>query len=296
MFTSTHSKRSQCSPIATRSTKGSVLVLTLFSGGLLCTAAMLALSIVLLLLQNSSLQSQTDALVLDNGTLLNANDRTSQINNLIAKSRELVFNSRQSLNACTDEHANLRPFADRLMALSRTQALRVLLEKKRLVQSTVNELLAKDYGSTAAMTVSLEDQKPFARDLTVGYLIDQVSDVPAPIGNPALLSFDTTAGYIQSDSSLYKAFTDLKLPGPDDDLQFSLASIPTANNVRLLNGLNFHPLAQLVKGGAETNEPCLEFPSRVRLTMTSPVTIFGALKTTATTTATATTHSTEADL
>jgi hypothetical protein len=279
-----------------RSTGGDALSPALCSCGLFFTAGVLALSIAILLQLNSSLQHNTDLIALHNGMLLNENDKASQMNNLVATSRELVFNSRQSLNACNGTHAKLKLLADQFMQLSRGQAQHIVQEKRRLLQDTVAKLMAQDYGTDSSAAALVDEQKPFTRDLIVGFMNNQVSDVQAPIGNAALFSFDSTAGYVQNESSLYKAFSDLKLPGPDADLQFSLASMPVTSDASLSDATNFHPLAQLVKGGTATNDRCLEFPSAVRITRTTPVTVFGGFKTIANTTATASTHGAHIDL
>jgi hypothetical protein len=252
---------------------------------------------VVVVLQHHLLQNGADSLALENAVSLNMNDRAGQINNLVARSRELVFNSRQAFDASSGAHEYLRPLSGRLLQLSRAGATRVADEKKRLVQSTLSELLDRDAGvqSQLADFSPLQDKQARLTDLEVGFLIDQSSDVPASPGSTLLYTQDLQAGYIQKATNSYNAFVNLKLPGPDSDLNFTLSAMPSLNSTRLTDGANFKPLALLVQEDSKVAYICAEFPSSVRLRLSKPVTIGGDYRTGISTTSAASTNSTLPD-
>ena len=276
-------------PQKTENDSAMVRALVLF--GFLLTAGFLALFVTVLLCKNFSLQSVTDAIALENGMHLNENDSVASINNTIVRSRELVFDSREALNACNGEHADLAPLADQLMQLSRSQAKSILQAKQKLVRKTINNLTRGAQGFDSANCRLIEQNEPYTRDLVVGFLNHQDSNVQAPFGNPSLFDFDNRNGFIRSSSQMYKACTELKLPGPDSDLDFSLSALPANEEPKRSDLQDFRPLTQLVKGGVATRAQCLEFPSALKLTRTVPVTIFGGLETFASVTSVASTHS-----
>ena len=241
--------------------------------GIVLMALMLVVSYIMTCRNLANLQHYSESLALKDAINLNANDRAEQMNNLVARSRELVFNSRQAANAATGTHQYLQPLASDLLMLSRNGATRVIAEKKRLVQQTVCELKSHSKNLTSVPHSAWLFANGDCRvlNLEVGSMANQNSNVLASPGNADLFSYDLKAKYLIKGTSVYAAAQNLKLPEGDSDLNFTLSAMPQSPNAlpvqaTLAADRDFNPCVYLIKGGTDTLDECQEFPSALKVT------------------------------
>jgi hypothetical protein len=251
---------------------GSMSALVAVNIAIVVLVLLFGVSVLLMFRDRGLLQSQAESTSLKNAVYLNVNDRAEQINNLVARSRELVFNSRQSANAAIGNHQYLQPLAAQLLMLSRESAIKILKEKRRLVHSTLSELRLQNRNIDSGWNgLSLPGgQVSKVVDLEVGSMADQTTNIACQPGNAALFSHDINAKYISQPSNEYMPLVNLKLPDADSDLEFTLSPMPRCNEAkpaqaRLVKGRDFKAYCCLVKGGSETAEECKEFPCAQRI-------------------------------
>jgi hypothetical protein len=241
---------------------------------ILLIVVLFGLSLLMLFRDRGLLHNRAESAALKSAVYLNVNDRAEQMNNMVARSRELVFNSRQSAEAATERHQYLQPLASHLLMLAREGAVKVLDEKKRLVRKTIGELKAQSKSiSSGGNGLSLPHTEEMrVVDLEVGSMNDQTTNIAALPGNSALFSYDLAAKHICSGNNLYYPSLDLKLPGPDSDLRFTLSPMPRcrqgqAEAARLIAERDFKRYCYLIKDGAETGSECEEFPSAQKISI-----------------------------
>jgi hypothetical protein len=255
-----------------------MLALILVNTVIVVLVLFFALSLAFIFHDRNSLQSYCDAAALKNGVDLNVNGRAEQMNNLMARSRELVFISRQAAERASGSHQYLQPLAADLLMLARNGATRVLTEKKRLVHQTLVTLRTrnKTVPQESDHPLPLTGGTPRVLELAVGSMVDQTSNVLASPGNAALYSYDLGAKYVKKESNLYIPVTNLKLPGADSDLEFTLSPMPHSESskpvqAKLARDRDFKLSVYLIKDGFETKDECLEFPSAQRITFSQAV-------------------------
>jgi hypothetical protein len=155
------------------------------------------------------------------------------MNNLIAASRELVFNSRQVQEDMASNNPDFQPLAEQYVDEARQGAGLVSSEYKALLQLSVTEaqsLAAGDIKSSQSQCVLpwVETQNCTLVSMDVGCLEDGESNVVAPTGNEQLYVFDKQARYFDPQSNLVYGNRNLKLPAPDNDLTFCISALPPA--------------------------------------------------------------------
>lgn len=269
-----------------RGCSGNMLLLMLSVTTILVMLLSFAFSYTLTCHDQIALQGYGDSAALKGAIDLNTNDRAEQINNLVARSRELVFNARLAVDNANSSHQYLQPLAYNLLMLSRNGASRVIDEKRRLIKETLTAL------TTANKSVPKEDiepgflmrKGPRLLNLEVGYLDNQNSNVSASPGNALLFAFDQNAKCLKKGSNLYLAQIPLKLISADNDLDFSLSPMPSSSDgqpvqAKLTAERDFRRFAYLIKDGQPQLVECREFPSALKMTFSQPVKMTGNLRT-----------------
>lgn len=223
------------------------------------------------------IQERVDALTLSCAATLNARDRVGQMNNLIARCRELVFNSRQIHQRALFGYAQTEPLARQLLEESRAGARLVEAERARLsflCLAQVREFTkAKEKELEGGIHVFIPGMKiaqPVINNVDVGFIQDVESNVESGEGNPDLEQHDLNAQYIQKESKLYLGNINAKLPAPDDDLDFKLSSLaaPVEGAVaspRLATQKVFRAEARVIENQVDVPYECDQIPSAVRL-------------------------------
>jgi len=241
-----------------RSEQGSMLSMTALTFGIIMFACVIAFAFYLLLSQQKRGQHETDKIAMDLAKVLNKDDRVGQINNVIARCRELVYVSRENVVRASEKGYNhLLPLANQLVEESRSSAVLVESERENQKGMSISDVkvMIENYNLKARPDSSFklpwfESYDPAVYDVKLGYVDKVESNVENLQVIPELRDFDQTNGYIQKGSNLYKGNINARLPNPDSDLDFKLSSLPTTVEQtvappRLVNADVFRPAAVL---------------------------------------------------
>lgn len=230
------------------------------------------------------MQNEADRVTLVGAGILNRGDRTGQMNNMVARSRELVYNARQMHQRARCAYSHLEPLARQLLEESRAGAQLVEEERQRMVQLNLQQSLeevkkaAGQGGWSRGMSFfGVRTSIPELVGMEVGYIDGVLSSVDASEGNPELRALDLASGYVDKASGLYKANINARLPSPDADLNFKICSLPApvekeALPARLIQQSVFRRTARLIEEGKEVSDACEQLPSAVRLIFETKVT------------------------
>jgi hypothetical protein len=250
----------------------------------------IAFSVHYLFYSHQFLQHSADNLATSLAVNMNSNDRIGQMNNLVANSRELVFNSRSSYQHASDEFPLMTDLADRLLLESREGADMVERARRDLVALIVQDVQTSAKAASKS-GLGQGTTLPWARSseaelqgMQIGNIKNVESNVMAPYGNDPLLKLDTKSGYIDLATHLYYGRTIIKLPD-DPDKKFHLTSLaaPVQGNVappRLTEAQMFDKTAELLKDGQPILGICDELPTAVQVRLNMDVTNQVAVKST----------------
>jgi hypothetical protein len=261
--------------------RGSMLVMVAWCTVVLVLLFALALSIQYYFASDKNLQFTADQLAMTTALNLNYNDHIGQMNNLVANSRELVFNSRVSYNNSAENCPHLTGLANRFLAEARQGADFVEQARQGLVAITLTNIRtslqtqAKNIQNIGVLPWS-KATMPEIVNVRLGSFKDVESNVLAPTGNDQLLKLDTKSGYIDSASNLYYGNASLHLP-EDPDKNFYLTSLSAPVNgviapAKLTSPENFLRSLDLIKNGkTEHAVTCQQLPTAVQIDMQTNV-------------------------
>jgi hypothetical protein len=290
---------------AQRLAQGNMLLLCIAMFGIIIIVVSLAFGVYFLFSSQKTLQHRCESFALKAAQQLNINDYAGKLNNLQARSRELVFAARQmSQTTEGEELGEFAPLAAQVLNQSRDGARLVDSQRQMFVGLSIaglrtlanKEILPQEAGKQVA---NMSTFHPQIVQLTVGKLANLASNVEANEGQPELFEYDLQKGYIQRGKqlNLYRGAVNLKLPGEDGDLDFVLAPLPapvkgTLAPLRLTAGTAFKSTLILRKDGEDTTSTCKLSPSAVQVTMTmrAKENILTELQSTTKTTSTACTN------
>ncbi len=265
-----------------RKADGNMLFLSVAMGAVILVLVGLAFWLHLTFFSNQLLQDSSEKVVLQAAQRLNANDNAGKLNNLTVNSRELVFAIRQMHDkaAFNPELQEYQQLAAHLVEQARLGASTVSDERQRFVNSTISDLRklakapSKPFGREIALFNATVDQ-PRVIKLSVGSLDNMDSNVEASAGIPELTAYDSNHQFLKRGKhfDFYRARNKLKLPSPDDDLNFELSPLPvvvdgTAAPMRLVSDFHFKPSMVLLEDGNDTIGSCSTMPSCVQIMMT----------------------------
>lgn len=233
--------------------------------------------------------------------MLNEDSNVSKLNDMVASSRELVFNARQNYNNTANSlDASFKYFgylSGQLLNSSRNGAIELEQERRKQLDITREKLLAyaqkfqSVHRSASAFDHVINQTGSRIIEMEVGY-VDETGTSPTesrpehitsntyqtPNVNEELEQHDIEQGLVDTRSKLYKGSTKAATPG-DEDLTFVLS--PCAPNVagqttpaRLLSPNSFRSLGTLVHGGKPTKLQLEQMPTAVRVTIEKTVRAF----------------------
>jgi hypothetical protein len=247
--------------------RGSMLTMTALVIGIILAVCILGFGFYLLLAQQKKGQNQADNLTLTLAEQLNKDDKIGQMNNVVARCRELVYVSRQNSDAAASERsAILVPLANQLLDESRSSAQFVEAERKNQITYITKQAkqAVQDYNMHTHVdsTFTLpwfKTYDPQVKDVSLGYINNVQSNVINTEVIPELRDFDEQKKYFEKGSQLYRGNIDAKLPSPDSDLIFKLSSLPadvdnTVSPPRLTNPEVFVKMAPLFENHKFTNQ------------------------------------------
>ena len=244
--------------------RGNMLLMIALLGGIIIVVVVIGVGVMLVLLSQQKGRQSADELALTLAQVLNRDDRQGQMNNLVERSRELVFSSRKSYDDCvSEEFQNMEPLMRDLLEESRTGAQHV--EKTRESLSTViladMQTARKDFNQRLKQAQSLnlswvKTAVPTVKQLELGSIDKVNSNVMAPPGFAELRKMDEKNGICDPKSGIYVGNINAKLPGADGDLDFKLSSLAapvgsTISAARLTDGNVFKQSKVLPLAAAE---------------------------------------------
>ena len=264
--------------------RGSMLSVTALIAGIGFFVCIVAFAGYMLLSQQKRGQTDADEVTLNVAKLMNGDDRVGQMNNVVERCRELVYVSRTNLNKSTSVPNGLyQSLAQQLLDESRANSL--LVENERLNQINLTTQRVKNYiaqhnGTTrTGSRLSLgffQTQFPIILQADFGTTAGVQCNVENLLVIPELKDYDVNQRFIQPGSNLYMGNINAKLPSPDSDLNFMLASLPanvggTVAPVRLANPEVFQQTAQVMNRNQQTHTRPTHLPSAIQLVETMDV-------------------------
>ncbi len=196
-------------------------------------AIILALSFAGLLFAFNRLQTTADELAIAGARKLNELDRIGQMNNMIARSRQLVYASRHQLEIAQTHFPQVVELSQKLVDEARDGAHE--LDQQRLhlrgvnsseVQTAVMEKFNQLKERHAMVLPWIRVSIPENPQIRIGY-IDQVQSNVSLLENlDELQNADQAPAVSDSQSKLYQENINPKLAGSDGDLNFKLSSLP----------------------------------------------------------------------
>ncbi len=256
---------------------GNVLLFVVAIAGVFVALLIFGLVVYFVMFSQRRMQTEADRLTLVGAEVLNRGDRTGQMNNMVARSRELVYNSRMIHERARAGYSHLEPLARQLLEEARTGARLVEVERQRLVGLNVRQVAgavreAAQQGSSASgiSFFGVRTDPPQLIGIDVGYINGVRSSVDASEGNPELKSQDLISAYVDKQSGLYQGNINAKLHAPDNDLDFKIASLQApqkgqASQARLVSLDMFKRTARVIEESEQKSDPCDQLPSALQL-------------------------------
>ncbi len=260
-----------------------MLVMTAIIGGMLFLVLAVGLMVSAFFFAQKRVQQQADRMAVAIAKRLNEGDRVGQINNLVERSRELVFVSRHNLSDANDRLEHIEPLARQLLEESRTGAIMVEAERtgiaRRISEDAIAEADAHSKDIASVLQINLPYMRTFpARlyNLELGYIDDIDSNALLPEGVPDLKISDLSRSFAQGESALYRANVDARLGGSDSDLVFKFASSAapvqkTISPSRLVSPKVFRPLVKLFDRQNKIGGVSNQLPTAVRMDLISGI-------------------------
>lgn len=260
-----------------RARQGGVLPLLMLVATIIAALTLVAIGTSMLMLSNSKLNSTTENIGLQAGVQLNKNDRIGEMNTMVERSRESVFTARKAYDDISKQAPHVEPLARMLLDDARYGATKVEEERQLLSGMLGKELEVsiaarvketKDRGPNNLMLFTLEPTEDII--IEVGSLRDMPSNATAPLALGALKEFDAQAGYLYQKTSYYRPEINVRLPAPDNDLNFVFASLhprikDTIAPARLITPDDFEGKTVIVAPGRLIRPRLHNLPTAVRL-------------------------------
>jgi ElaB/YqjD/DUF883 family membrane-anchored ribosome-binding protein len=202
---------------------------------LLAVCLLIAYSFSGLYFVHNRLQTSADEIALTGAKKLNDRNRIGQMNNMIARCRQLVYASRDDKNSVQKEFPDIERFADQLLEEARQSALELEKERKKMravaEDEAVKAMRAKfnSIKTTYAMELPwITVRTPRVIGLGLGSIEGTESNVEEFDQFEKLKKADrdqqNTVSYTKM--SLYKGNRHQRLIEDDSDLPFYLSSLP----------------------------------------------------------------------
>ena len=256
-----------------RQERGSILVLCMVLISLIAFALVVGYSFWGLLFVNSRLHTAADEIALTGAKRLNDRDRLGQMNNMILRCRQMVFNSRLDFKKSQNEGKDLADFADELLKESQDSARDLETERKNVLGSAkkdANTAMTDRFNKikdTFPMQLPwlIVDTPKFSLD-GFGKIKEMDSNVEELDKIPELTQKDRSDKYVKehkSGLSLYEAESDGTLP-EESNLVFRLSSLPAPVKNTIAPSRTF---LQTKFQKEKTEGPEGHFPSSIKVTL-----------------------------
>ncbi len=187
-----------------------------------------------LVFTHNRLQGSADEIALAGARKLNEGDRIGQMNNMIARSRQLVYYSRLQLDDSTDKYPQLAKIAQQLLDESTETAAELESQRNKLklvAQTDAIDAMVKKFDQvkiTYPMSLPwMKVGKPKLIRMRLGGLENVENNVEALKNIPELEAWDNDHPYVTNNPGLklYRQSVNAELPGPEGNLKFILCSL-----------------------------------------------------------------------
>jgi hypothetical protein len=183
------------------------------------------------------LQKFADTVALNAACALNDSDRLGQMNNLVARCRELVYASRTTSQLIQTTSPQLQVLASQVLDEDRQHAQDLEKERSHLAelargeaQDAVDTAFNDQIGLYRALLPSASLKPPQLVSIDFGFISSVDSNVDTSDGVEQLTSYDQSAHLVNPASGLYFGNVNAKLPNEDSDLAFNLSSLAAPAN------------------------------------------------------------------
>jgi hypothetical protein len=258
-----------------RSERGNMLSMTALIGGIILLTCIIAFCFYMLLAEQNRGQSKVDKSTLELAKAFNEGDRVGQLNNVVARNRELVFVSRQSVDQASAKGLTV------WSALANS-----LCDNERKLQIKLSLKEARDFAYQHNLKTDSQNavfSLPWWRtydtqiyEVSVGSVKGVESNVLNTDVYPDLRQYDEEKRYFQKGSNLYLGGINAKLPSPDNDLDFHFAALPapvdnTISPARLVNAEAFRTAATIFQDDKNLDHTPPDLPTAVQIIEKMPV-------------------------
>lgn len=218
-----------------RTSTGNMMILVSVFFAINGVLLLLASSFGALYFEHSRLQNSANEIALAGARKMNENDRIGQMNNMTARSRQLVYCSTETFAQVDASYTHLRHLAEQLAEEARDSARDLDNEHDFLAHYAKVDAEGAMMAKYAEIRTSypmclpwLKVEAPTIGHYRSGKIVDVESNVPEMRGFSELATHDTTAGYVKiyPDMKLYKQAINARLPGTDSSLDFKIDSLP----------------------------------------------------------------------
>lgn len=250
-------------------------------------------SFAFILFMQNQLQKLADQVSLAGACQLNDGNRLGQMNDLVARARQLVYASRQNYEASFNNNKELQQLTQQLLEEDRQSVTRLEKERIRLqalsvkeARKAMNEVFSSQKDAYGVSLPWIVVKPPALTGVTFGSVSNVDSNASAKHGIEELIAHDQTAKFVRKDL-LYCGNINAKLPQEDNDLDFYLSSLaaPVQEIIapaRLILSDSFHPQTAVylptaveVRVGIGLNTPLMKGQG-TDLSVTSYATTSGA--------------------
>lgn len=217
-----------------RRQSGNMLILGSVVMALVGLGLMIGYSYGGLVFTHNRLQASADEIALAGARKLNDGDRIGQMNNMIARSRQLVYESRLQRDRVETEYPQLIAIAQQLLDESRDSAEELESQRKHLKIVAQNEALIAmekkfdQIKGTYPMSLPwMKVSSPQLVRMRLGRLENVESNVEELKNIKELETWDKERNYVKDSPGLrlYRRNCKAELPGPEADLKFYMCSL-----------------------------------------------------------------------
>lgn len=217
-----------------RQSSGKMLILVALVVVLISFFFIVGILFMTLLSQHSRSQYNVDALALNLAKILNEHDRVGQMNQMVARNRELVYTTRQDMIMCEQQGlGHLEPLQQQLLDEAYYAHDEIESERLHQIDLVSKELMkaTRDYnnhrnGNSISIFPWLRTFEPEIARVDVGCIKNVQSNVRDNAVIEELLEFDSQKNYVEPGSSLFRANVNAKLPEPDEKLDYKFSALP----------------------------------------------------------------------
>lgn len=223
-----------------RSKSGNMLFLSILGFLTIVGGLMVGVSFLNILFVQNQAQKFADEAALAGAVTLNDSNRIGQMNDMVARSRQLIFTSRLVTELAPSTTPDLQQLAGQFLDEDRQSAIDLEKERARLqllcrveAIKAINTRLTQQTSLYRNLAPWLRMNIPHVNSVEFGSVRNTDSNVQALKGVEDLYLYDKSKQFIDKSCMLYWGNIDAKLPEEDNDLTFKLSplSAPVNNKI-----------------------------------------------------------------